>query len=47
MTSQIVIINGNRSFAITESNLTLDEFKTYSGEEKMFKVSDNLSAIVL
>ena len=47
MTSQIVIINGNRSFAITESNLTLDEFKTYVGEEKIFEISQKLSAVAL
>lgn len=47
MTTQIVIINGNRSFAITESNLTLDEFKTYVGEEKIFEISQKLSAVAL
>lgn len=47
MTSQIVVINQNRTFAITESNLTLDEFKTYVGEEKIFEISQNLSAVAL
>lgn len=47
MTSQIVVLNKKRSFALSESTLILDGFKSYDGEEKIFKISDKLSAVIL
>ena len=47
MTSQIIVLNKKRSFAISESKLTLDDFKIYVGEEKIFKISDRLSAVAM
>lgn len=47
MTSQIVVLNKKRSFALSESTLILDGFKSYDGEEKIFKISDKLSTALL
>lgn len=47
MTSQLGIINKNRAFAISDSMVTVDECKTYSGEDKIFKISDKHSCILM
>lgn len=47
MTTQIVILNQYRSFAISDSRVTIDDCKTYDGEQKIFKISDKLSTVLL
>ena len=47
MTLQIVVLNKNRSFAITESRVTINGCKTYDGEQKMFNISNKLSCVLL
>lgn len=47
MTSQIVVLNKKRSFVLSESASIVDEFKSYVGEEKVFKISEKLSTVVL
>lgn len=47
MTSQIVVLNRQRSFILSDSALTLEDYKTYVNQEKVFKISDEHSAVVL
>lgn len=47
MTLEIVILNQKRTFAISDSTVTIDDCKTYDGEQKIFKISDRLSTVLL
>ena len=47
MTLEIVVLDQKRTFAAADSMVTVDDCKTYDGEQKIFKISDRLSAILL
>lgn len=47
MTSQIIILNKKKSYAVSDSTVTIDECMTYVGEQKIFEISQDLSAILL
>lgn len=47
MTLEIVILNQKRTFTIADSNVTINDCKTFEGEQKIFKISDRLSCVLL
>ena len=47
MTSQILILNKKKSYAVSDSVVTIDDCKTYDGEQKIFEISQELSTILL
>ena len=47
MTLEIVILNQKRTFAAADSNVTINDCKTFEGEQKIFKISDRLSSVLL
>lgn len=47
MTLEIVILNQKRTFTIADSNVTINDCKTFEGEQKTFKISDRLSCVLL
>ena len=47
MTLEIVVLDQKRTFAAADSMVTIDDCKTYDGEQKIFRISDRLSAILL
>lgn len=47
MTLEIVILNQKRTFAVADSNVTINDCKTFEGEQKIFKISDKLSCVLL
>lgn len=47
MTLEIVVLNQKRTLAVADSMVTIDDCKTYDGEQKIFKITDRLSTILL
>ena len=47
MTLEITILNQKRTFAAADSNVTINDCKTFEGEQKIFKISDRLSSVLL
>lgn len=47
MTLELIILNQNRTFTAADSNVTINDCKTFEGEQKIFRITDRLSSVLL
>lgn len=47
MTLEVIFLNKNRTFVAADSNVTINDCKTFEGEQIIFRITDRLSSVLL